>query len=263
LRTPATSSPATGCRATRPSKEPDSGCPPADRDRAKRRAAAHRAAFNTTMASVTTKSARSLRTNSRGKSKAAVTLSTRAAVGDIIEIEGMDLEALVQETADLAADDIMEDVETGNAGLAPPKRRVTSPRAADFGQRYFDGRPVKELTKMELLMRDARALRDERRMDREMARKFCCATYTGYFLGLLSVVVMVPLVVVYELGRYFLKRYEAAKKPEKVGRVAPLYAPKKKQVALYDLTARATAAQFPSRTTGSPAKYQARRPPYA
>lgn len=255
--------PATGCRATGPPKNRTAAAHPPTETAAKRRAAADRAAFNI-MASVTTKSARSLRTNSRGKSKAAVTLSTRAAVGDIIEIEGMDLEALVQETADLAADDIMEDVETGNAGLAPPKRKMTSPRAADFGQRYFDGRPVKELTKMELLIRDARALRDERRMDREMARKFCCATYTGYFLGFLSVVVMVPLVVVYELGRYFLKRYEAARtKPEKVGRVAPLYAPRKKKVALYDLTARATAAQFPSRTTGGPAKYQARRPPYA
>ena len=29
---------------------------------------------------------------------------------------------------------------------------------------------------MELLMRDTRALRDERRIDREMARKFWCAT---------------------------------------------------------------------------------------
>ena len=93
----------------------------------------------------------------------------------------------VQETADLAADDIMEEMETQNAGLAPPKRKVVSPRAADFGQRYFDGQPVKELTRMELLMRDTRALRDERRIDREMARKFWCATGTGYFLGFLSV----------------------------------------------------------------------------
>ena len=88
----------------------------------------------------------------------------------------MDLDALVQETADLAADDIMEEMETQNAGLAPPKRRVVSPRAADFGKRYFDGRPPRELTRMELLMRDTRALRDERRIDREMARKFWCAT---------------------------------------------------------------------------------------
>ena len=82
----------------------------------------------------------------------------------------------VQETADLAADDIMEEMETQNAGLAPPKRRVVSPRAADFGKRFFDGRPPKELTRMELHMRDTRALRDERRIDREMARKFWCAT---------------------------------------------------------------------------------------
>ena len=88
----------------------------------------------------------------------------------------MDLDALVQETADLAADDIMEEMETQNAGLAPPKRKVISPRAADFGKRFFDGKPVKELTRMELLMRDTRALRDERRIDREMARKFWCAT---------------------------------------------------------------------------------------
>ena len=93
----------------------------------------------------------------------------------------------VQETADLAADDIMEEMETQNAGLAPPKRKVVSPRAADFGKRFFDGQPVKELTRMELLMRDTRALRDERRIDREMARKFWCATATGYFLGFLSV----------------------------------------------------------------------------
>ena len=93
----------------------------------------------------------------------------------------------VQETADLAADDIMEEMETQNAGLAPPKRKVVSPRAADFGKRFFDGKPVKELTRMELLMRDTRALRDERRLDREMARKFWCATATGYFLGFLSV----------------------------------------------------------------------------
>ena len=76
----------------------------------------------------------------------------------LIDIPGMDLDALVQETADLAADDIMEEMETQNAGLAPPKRRVVSPRAADFGKRYFDGRPPRELTRMELLMRDTRAL---------------------------------------------------------------------------------------------------------
>ena len=40
---------------------------------------------------------------------------------------------------------------------------------------------------MELLMRDTRALRDERRIDRDMARKFWCATATGYVLGFLSV----------------------------------------------------------------------------
>ena len=128
------------------------------------------------MASVTTKSARSLTARSPKRTRAQVTLTTQATVGDLIDIPGMDLDALVQETADLAADDIMEEMETQNAGLAPPKRKVTSPRAADFGQRYFDGQPVKELTRMELLMRDTRALRDERRIDREMARKFWCAT---------------------------------------------------------------------------------------
>ena len=128
------------------------------------------------MASVTTKSARSLNSKSPKRARAQVTLTTQATVGDLIDIPGMDLDALVQETADLAADDIMEEMETQNAGLAPPKRKVVSPRAADFGQRFFDGRPVKELTRMELLMRDTRALRDERRIDREMARKFWCAT---------------------------------------------------------------------------------------
>ena len=121
----------------------------------------------------------------------------------------MDLDALVQETADLAADDIMEEMETQNAGLAPPKRRVVSPRAADFGKRFFDGQPVKELTRMELLMRDTRALRDERRMDREMARKFWCATATGYFLGFLSLLVMVPVALCWNLGMFL---YDAAKK---------------------------------------------------
>ena len=128
------------------------------------------------MASVTTKSARSLTARSPKRAKAQVTLTTQATVGELIEIPGMDLDALVQETADLAADDIMEEMETQNAGLAPPKRKVVSPRAADFGKRFFDGKPVKELTRMELLMRDTRALRDERRIDREMARKFWCAT---------------------------------------------------------------------------------------
>ena len=128
------------------------------------------------MASVTTKSARSLTAKSPKRTRAQVTLTTQATVGDLIDIPGMDLDALVQETADLAADDIMEEMETQNAGLAPPKRRVVSPRAADFGKRFFDGQPVKELTRMELLMRDTRALRDERRIDREMARKFWCAT---------------------------------------------------------------------------------------
>ena len=139
------------------------------------------------MASVTTKSARSLNARSPKKARAQVTLTTQATVGDLIDIPGMDLDALVQETADLAADDIMEEMETQNAGLAPPKRKVTSPRAADFGKRFFDGQPVKELTRMELLMRDTRALRDERGIDREMARKFWCATATGYFLGFLYV----------------------------------------------------------------------------
>ena len=128
------------------------------------------------MASVTTKSARSLTAKSPKRARAQVTLTTQATVGELIDIPGMDLDALVQETADLAADDIMEEMETQNAGLAPPKRRVVSPRAADFGKRFFDGIPVKELTRMELLMRDTRALRDERRIDREMARKFWCAT---------------------------------------------------------------------------------------
>ena len=112
------------------------------------------------MASVTTKSARSLTAKSPPRAKARVTLTTQATVGEraagkqplrtfvslhaveppqfrgryhdfprrLIDIPGMDLDALVQETADLAADDIMEEMETQNAGLAPPKRRVGSRR---------------------------------------------------------------------------------------------------------------------------------------
>ena len=164
----------------------------------------------------------------------------------------MDLDALVQETADLAADDIMEEMETQNAGLAPPKRKVTSPRAADFGKRYFDGRPPKELTRMELLMRDTRALRDERRIDREMARKFWCATATGYVLGFLSLLVMVPFSLCWHLG---VMVYEALRRekppPKKPGKVAPMEEdwryqlkdgfPQRKNAALFDLTHRAKA----------------------
>jgi len=164
----------------------------------------------------------------------------------------MDLDALVQETADLAADDIMEEMETQNAGLAPPKRKVVSPRAADFGKRFFDGRPPKELTRMELLMRDTRALRDERRIDREMARKFWCATATGYFLGFLSLLIMVPLSLCWHLG---VMVYEALRRekppPKKPGKVAPMEEdwryqlkdgfPQRKNAALFDLTHRAKA----------------------
>ena len=47
------------------------------------------------MASVTTKSARSLTARSPKRSKAQVTLTTQATVGELIEIPGMDLDALV------------------------------------------------------------------------------------------------------------------------------------------------------------------------
>ena len=171
----------------------------------------------------------------------------------LIDIPGMDLDALVQETADLAADDIMEEMETQNAGLAPPKRRVVSPRAADFGKRYFDGRPPRELTRMELLMRDTRALRDERRIDREMARKFWCATATGYFLGFLSLLVMVPLSLCWHLGVLVyeaLRREKAPPVKRKAGKVAPAQDwryqlkdgfPQRKNAALFDLTHKAKA----------------------
>ena len=46
------------------------------------------------MASVTTKSARSLKTPEK-RAKARVTLTTQATVGDLIDIPGMDLDALV------------------------------------------------------------------------------------------------------------------------------------------------------------------------
>jgi len=47
------------------------------------------------MASVTTKSARSLTARSPKRTKAQVTLTTQATVGDLIDIPGMDLDALV------------------------------------------------------------------------------------------------------------------------------------------------------------------------
>ena len=47
------------------------------------------------MASVTTKSARSLTARSPKRSRAQVTLTTQATVGELIEIPGMDLDALV------------------------------------------------------------------------------------------------------------------------------------------------------------------------
>ena len=47
------------------------------------------------MASVTTKSARSLTARSPKRTKAQVTLTTQATVGELIEIPGMDLDALV------------------------------------------------------------------------------------------------------------------------------------------------------------------------
>ena len=47
------------------------------------------------MASVTTKSARSLTARSPKRSKAQVTLTTQATVGELIDIPGMDLDALV------------------------------------------------------------------------------------------------------------------------------------------------------------------------
>ena len=178
-------------------------------------------------------------------------MTTQATVGELIEIPGMDLDALVQETADLAADDIMEEMETQNAGLAPPKRKVVSPRAADFGKRFFDGKPVKELTRMELLMRDTRALRDERRIDREMARKFWCATATGYFLGFLSLLIMVPAALCYNLGVMVYEALRREKPPpvkKKMGKVAPAQDwryqlkdgfPQRKNAALFDLTHKA------------------------
>jgi len=47
------------------------------------------------MASVTTKSARSLNSKSPPRAKAQVTLTTQATVGELIDIPGMDLDALV------------------------------------------------------------------------------------------------------------------------------------------------------------------------
>ena len=47
------------------------------------------------MASVTTKSARSLTARSPKRAKAQVTLTTQATVGELIDIPGMDLDALV------------------------------------------------------------------------------------------------------------------------------------------------------------------------
>ena len=47
------------------------------------------------MASVTTKSARSLTAKSPPRAKARVTLTTQATVGELIDIPGMDLDALV------------------------------------------------------------------------------------------------------------------------------------------------------------------------
>ena len=47
------------------------------------------------MASVTTKSARSLTARSPKRARAQVTLTTQATVGELIEIPGMDLDALV------------------------------------------------------------------------------------------------------------------------------------------------------------------------
>ena len=47
------------------------------------------------MASVTTKSARSLNSKSPKKARAQVTLTTQATVGELIDIPGMDLDALV------------------------------------------------------------------------------------------------------------------------------------------------------------------------
>ena len=100
-------------------------------------------------------------------------------------------------------------------------------------------------------MRDTRALRDERRIDREMARKFWCATATGYFLGFLSLLVMVPLSLCWHLGVLVyeaLRREKAPPVNKKRGKVAPdqdwRYQlkdgfPQRKNAALFDLTHKA------------------------
>ena len=102
-------------------------------------------------------------------------------------------------------------------------------------------------------MRDTRALRDERRIDREMARKFWCATATGYFLGFLSLLVMVPLSLCWHLGVLVyeaLRREKAPPVNKKRGKVAPdqdwRYQlkdgfPQRKNAALFDLTHKAKA----------------------
>ena len=105
---------------------------------------------------------------------------------------------------------------------------------------------------MELLMRDTRALRDERRIDREMARKFWCATATGYVLGLLSLLVMVPFSLCWHLGVMVYEALRREKPPvtKKVGKVAPAQDwryqlkdgfPQRKNAALLDLAHRAKA----------------------
>ena len=161
---------------------------------------------------------------------------------------------------------------------------------------------------MELLMRDTRALRDERRIDREMARKFWCATAltqrpfptvselqvrvdgvgatprhrgavdvavrestgltraprqfrdgvrsaqaTGYVLGFLSLLIMVPAALCWNLGVLVYEALRREKPPpvkKKIGKVAPAQDwryelkdgfPQRKNAALFDLTHKAKA----------------------
>jgi len=134
---------------------------------------------------------------------------------ELVDIPGMDLEGLVKDAADAAAGDVMEGIETLNSGPPAPARKVQSPRAAPIPLR---GRPVAEMSAMELRLRDTFAHRAELRRDRALRRAFPCATATGYVAGFFTLLVMVPLGLLWSL---FLAAYRRVPRPRKDAKVAP------------------------------------------
>ena len=108
---------------------------------------------------------------------------------ELHEIEGMDINAIVNDTVAEATKDVLGEPDL-EAGEDDEELKPKGPR------------PLTDMSAMELLLRDTRAFVQQQKRDREMYRKFRCAAACGYGLAFLMILALTPWYVATKIYRF-------------------------------------------------------------